>query len=372
MVPYRLLFVLILLHLTEIFFTNGVCTGSTSPQLLEGTSARFSDFSRHCLLKQQDIIATLEKEDSCSTFRQDYWKKTDSMDRMTGNGITAVLERGSLLEKGGVSTTITTGVLSAERAKAMSSRRKGIDSVEVGSSYFAAALSLVLHSKSPMVPTFRADIRYFELQDGQGWFGGGGDLTPYYLFDDDAAEFHATYRETCDKYSSLLYPRLKSWCDDYFYIPAREEHRGVGGIFFDDMDSIVPIMAGALAENESDKNILEVPNSVCTEDGLDAAMNFTYDVSETFMRSYLPIVRRRRDLPYTEEHRHWQLLRRGRYIEFNMLYDRGVKFGLVPGGRTEAVLVSCPPLVAWDYNHVPKVGSEEERLQVVLKTPRVW
>jgi coproporphyrinogen III oxidase len=198
-----------------------------------------------------------------------------------------------------------------------------------------------------MVPTFRADVRYFELENGQGWFGGGGDLTPYYLFDDDAKEFHQVYKNTCDKYSSSLYPTMKEWCDNYFYIPARQEHRGVGGIFFDDLSWI---------------------------DGGDmsGAFDFTCDVCKTFMPSYLPIVKRRRSLSYTDEQRHFQLLRRGRYIEFNMLYDRGVKFGLVPGGRIEAVMVSCPPLVAWDYNYTPETGSEEERLMKILRAPIEW
>ena len=306
-------------------------------------SSRFKSFADFCLTSQQDIIRQLEEEEGGGRFfQQDPWEKAN-----TGHGITAVIQRGELLEKGAISTTLTRGTLSMERASAISSRQNLNPASLVGSTYHAAALSLVLHSKSPMVPTFRADVRYFELENGDGWYGGGADLTPYYLFDEDARSFHGMYKEQCDRYSPQLYPQLKDWCDRYFYLPVRQEHRGIGGIFFDDLSKI---------ENG----------------GIDAAEAFTRDVCGTFMPSYLPIARERRLLPYSEEQRHWQLLRRGRYIEFNMLYDRGVKFGLVPGGRVEAVMVSCPPLVAWDYNFTPPAGSEEERLSKILKQPIDW
>jgi coproporphyrinogen III oxidase len=258
-----------------------------------------------------------------------------------GYGVTSVLQRGGLLEKAAVSTTIVKGVLSPERAAAISGRTKRDEKVAVGSQYFAAAISLVLHSRSPMVPTFRSDVRYFELagsgQDGQdgsggerlGWFGGGADLTPYYLFDEDAAEFHSTYATLCQAATaditdtsaaaaeSPLFARMKKWCDDYFYLPARGEHRGVGGIFFDDLTSLkAPASAD---DSNSDGALAGDKESRAAE--LDAAMAFTKSVCSTFMPSYLPIARRRRLLPYTEEQRHWQLLRRGRYIEFNMLCE---------------------------------------------------
>jgi coproporphyrinogen III oxidase len=308
-------------------------------------SSRFNKFAEFCLESQQSIIQQIEAEDRTQhKFCQDEWNKND-----VAFGVTAVIQQGEVIEKGAVSTTITKGVLSHERAQAISSRKQFDANALVNSTYYAAALSLVLHSKSPMIPTFRADIRYFELENGEGWFGGGGDMTPYYLFDEDATYFHSVYKTTCDKYADSLYPRLKEWCDDYFFIPSRGEHRGVGGIFFDDLISI----------DGNTKN-------------LDMAYDLTCDVCKSFMNSYLPIVRKRRDMEYNDKQRHWQLLRRGRYIEFNMLYDRGVKFGLVPGGRIEAVMVSCPPLVAWDYNHVPEKGSEEERLMKILKKPLSW
>lgn len=310
-------------------------------------SARFQQFAAFCTDQQQAIIAQLEEEDGRAVFAQDKWQ------RDTGYGVTGVLAKGALIEKGAVSTTITRGKLSLERAQAISSRKSWNAAELVDSVYHAAALSIVLHSESPMVPTFRADVRYFELEDGRGWFGGGGDLTPYYLFDEDARHFHGVYKAACDKFNPHLYHTCKVWCDKYFYIPARLEHRGVGGIFFDDLSSVSDLESSSTDE-------------------IERAMAFTHDVCASFMPSYLPIVRKRRHVAYSEAQRHWQLLRRGRYIEFNMLYDRGVRFGLVPGGRIEAVMVSCPPLVAWDYNHVPSAGSEEERLTAILRSPVSW
>eukprot|EP01041_Mallomonas_annulata_P006882 gene6882-13958_t len=309
------------------------------------------------------IISELENVDKKAVFVKDKWEKS------TGYGITAVLAGGDVWEKAAVSTTIANGILSPERAASISSKGRA---AVAGDSYSAAALSMVLHSRSPMVPTFRADIRCFELSDGAtAWFGGGGDLTPYYLFDEDAVFFHQQYKSTCDKYSPALYPSFKDWCDRYFYLPARGEHRGVGGIFFDDLDTISD-SRDTSSRSSSSVNGSSSPPSVVNEGTIDQAMAFTMDVCSTFMPSYLPIVHARKNLPYSEEQRHFQLLRRGRYVEFNMLYDRGVRFGLVPGGRTEAVLVSCPPLVAWDYNHVPVAGSEEERLMDILKHPKQW
>lgn len=299
---------------------------------------RFSLFSSLCLNSQSNIIQQLEAYDTKGVFNKEAWSKSES-----SYGVTAVLEKGDIWEKAAVSTTITKGILTTERASSLSAKGRN---AKAGDNYSAAALSLVLHSRSPMVPTFRADVRYFELDSSLGWFGGGADLTPYYLFDSDAQYFHKSLKETCDKYSNTLYPKFKTWCDDYFYLPARGEHRGIGGIFFDDLE-FIPI----------DK---------------DKVMDFVQDICDTFMISYLPIVLERKCIPYTESQRHFQLLRRGRYVEFNLLYDRGVKFGLVPGGRTEAVLVSCPPVVAWDYNYIPESGSEEARLMDVLKQPKNW
>eukprot|EP00457_Paulinella_chromatophora_P005288 gb/GEZN01005304.1/.p1 GENE.gb/GEZN01005304.1/~~gb/GEZN01005304.1/.p1 ORF type:complete len:565 (+),score=94.09 gb/GEZN01005304.1/:97-1695(+) len=332
----------------------------TNNRRLQGSSQRFSRFADFVLEAQQKIIHALEEEDGKGKFQRDDWdRQKDGV--LQGFGLTAVLQGGDMLEKGAVSSTVVYGVLTKERAAAISSRKStdAASTILPGSPYYAAALSLVLHSRSPNVPTFRSDVRYFEVGNTSGWFGGGADLTPYYLFDEDATSFHKLLKQVSDTWGAAdTYPKFKKWCDDYFYLPARQEHRGIGGIFFDDLSSF------------SD----EAPGSRYVDDDkeLDRAQQFTEAVCNSFMPSYLPIVKKRKALKYSEQQRHWQLLRRGRYIEFNLLYDRGVKFGLVPGGRIEAVMVSCPPLVAWDYNHVPADGSEEARLAKILKTPQQW
>ncbi|KAF6249723.1 Coproporphyrinogen III oxidase [Scenedesmus sp. NREL 46B-D3] len=235
------------------------------------------------------------------------------------------------------------GTLSAARAQAMSSRGRSQIDPAGGQPYSAAALSLVFHAAHPLVPTLRADVRLFQVA-GCSWFGGGCDLTPSYLFEQDAAEFHAYWQGVCDKYSPELYAEHKAWCDKYFYIPARKEHRGIGGLFFDDLDA-----EGAAFDVQA----------------------YTEDVARGILPSWTAIAQRRSSQQFTEEQRNWQLLRRGRYLEFNLLYDRGVKFGL-DGGRVESIMVSAPPLIAWKYNVVPKEGSEEEKLVKVLQQPREW
>jgi coproporphyrinogen III oxidase len=198
-----------------------------------------------------------------------------------------------------------------------------------------------------MVPTFRSDVRIFFVQSEESkmaWFGGGADLTPYYLFDEDVTFFHDMYRDLCrNNQEEFSYEALKEICDDYFYLPARSEHRGTGGIFFDDMEA--------------------TPE----------AINFVKGVAKAWMPSWLPIVEKRRNTPFTEQQKQWQLLRRGRYLEFNLLYDRGVKFGLANANpRVEGVMVSAPPLIAWEYNHKIEEGSEEARLMEILKIPKKW
>jgi coproporphyrinogen III oxidase len=219
--------------------------------------------------------------------------------------------------------------------------------IKAGDIYSAAALSIVLHSRSPMVPTFRSDVRIFFVQSEKStmaWFGGGADLTPYYLFDEDITYFHNMYRDSCQNNpEEFSYEALKKMCDNYFYLPARSEHRGTGGIFFDDMEATP------------------------------AAMEFVKGVAISWMPSWLPIVEKRRETPFTEQQKQWQLLRRGRYLEFNLLYDRGVKFGLANANpRVEGVMVSAPPLIAWEYKHEVGEGSEEARLMEILKSPKLW
>ncbi|CAG9461334.1 unnamed protein product [Pedinophyceae sp. YPF-701] len=301
------------------------------------------DFKDYVLDLQSRILAAGERIESSSgaKFLHDRWER-DPADPSAGFGITCVLEDGDVLEKAAANVSIIEGVLTPERAQAMSSRGRASIDPAGGQPYAAAAMSLVFHSKHPFVPTLRADVRLFRV-GGEEWYGGGCDLTPSYLDEADARAFHAHWRGVCDQHSPALYPEYKAWCDKYFYIPARKEHRGVGGIFFDDLASSADLDAAA----------------------------FTRDVGDNIIPSWEPIVERHRHDAYTDEHRNWQLLRRGRYLEFNLLYDRGVKFGL-NGGRFESIMVSAPPLIRWKYNAVPEEGSPEWETLEVLRNPREW
>lgn len=266
--------------------------------------------------KQQEIINTLENLDKkCDAkFSRDEWgsliQENEIIEAPTSSGgRTRVIQNGTIIEKGAVSITcIKNGILTSERAKSIQEKSIEFNSntfeIKEGDVYSAAALSLVLHSRSPMVPTFRSDVRLFLVQskdnpeDVIAYFGGGADLTPYYLYEDDVINFHTMYYDLCKKYD-MDYKSMKEYCDAYFYLPARDEHRGTGGIFFD--------------------NLLYTENS----------FEFVEGVMDTWMPSWIPIINERKSEEYTEEERYWQLLRRGRYLEFNLLYDRGVRFGLI-------------------------------------------
>ena len=335
-------------------------TASESENTIEEDEAKlFLEFVEFLKQTQSDIIASVEAMDgSGQTFSSDPWGVFDEANpkskELLSGGITRVIQGGDLVEKGACSLTmIRRGVLTSERAAAIRARQDN-DKIQPGDIYSAAALSLVFHSRSPLVPTFRSDVRIFVVQhcadeeedDDEilAWFGGGADLTPYYLFDEDVTFFHNIYRDLCeDNDPEFSYENLKASCDKYFYLPARSEHRGTGGIFFDDMQ--------ATAET----------------------MDFVKGVANSWMPSWFPIVEKRQELDYTEQQRQWQLLRRGRYLEFNLLYDRGVKFGLANANpRVEGVMVSAPPLIAWEYNHEVKKGSEEARLMEILRKPKDW
>jgi coproporphyrinogen III oxidase len=322
--------------------------------------ARFEDFVEYLIAKQSAIIDLIEKkEEGSATFSRDAWgifeassddENSNSSSNPSG-GLTRVLQGGNIIEKGACSlTVIRQGTLSEERAATIRARQDQTVSIQQGDTYSAAALSMVLHSRSPHVPTFRSDVRIFCVKSGEdtlAWLGGGADLTPYYLYDDNISFFHSLYRDLCDRHATndpnLSYAALKQGCDDYFYLPARSEHRGTGGIFFDDLT----VTADSLA--------------------------FTKGVVDTWMPSWFPIVDQRNNIPATDKQRQWQLLRRGRYLEFNLLYDRGVKFGLANANpRVEGIMVSAPPLIAFEYNHVVESGSEEDRLLQILKNPKEW
>ena len=277
---------------------------------------------------QDRITSALEAADGTGRFARDSWERPGG-----GGGTTCVLADGALLEKAGVNVSRVRGKVPPR----MAARLPGD-----GDDFAAVGLSLVLHPRNPWVPTTHANVRLL-ARGSKAWFGGGADLTPYYLFDEDAAHFHREFRDACERYKPGSYARFKRTCDEYFYLPHRAEHRGVGGIFFEDLGG---------------------------EPGRELA--FVEDVASTFSRAYLPIVERRRALPWGDRERTWQEIRRGRYVEFNLLHDRGTVFGLETGGRTESILMSLPPVVRWRYDHHPEPGSDEERLLGVIRTPRDW
>jgi coproporphyrinogen III oxidase len=304
---------------------------------------RMEDFIRQ---KQEEILFALEKIDG-KPFRRDEWQRPNG-----GGGYSCVLQDGNVFEKAGVNISVVYGTLPKPAIAKMRVNHKNIADDVNELDFYALGLSLVLHPRNPMAPTVHMNCRYFETMKPDGssqawWFGGGSDLTPSYLFDEDAVHFHKTLKDTCDKHNKEFYPRFKKWCDDYFNNTHRGERRGIGGIFFDDLD-----------ESETD-----------AENGF----AFTKDVLNSFLPSYLPILEKRKDLPFNEKEREWQQVRRGRYVEFNLVHDRGTAFGLTtPGSRVESILISLPLTAQWRYMHDPEPNSREQRLLDVLRTPKEW
>jgi coproporphyrinogen III oxidase len=278
---------------------------------------------------QDRICRSLEHLDGTGRFHEDDWQREGG-----GGGRTRVLTYGGLFEKAGVNFSEVFGEMSEEFAKQVPGE---------GRAFYATGISLVLHPRTPMVPTVHANFRYLAKGDSQ-WFGGGSDLTPYYPVREDVVHFHRTWKAVCDRHPPVAdYPKMKAECDRYFHLPHRGEARGVGGIFFDYLGG-----------------------------DLEAVFAFVRDAGDAFLESYLPIAGRRKDEPYADGHREWQLVRRGRYVEFNLLYDRGTLFGLKTGGRTESILMSLPPLVKWAYDVRPEPGSREAELVEVYLKPQDW
>lgn len=287
---------------------------------------------------QDTITEKLQEIDGQSVFREDFWERPGG-----GGGRTRVIEEGAVFEKGGVNISAVHGVL-PESMQAYF----GVEDV----SFYACGLSLVLHPRSPMVPTVHANWRYFEMYDSRGevvrsWFGGGQDLTPYYLFEEDVVHFHSVCKRACDVHDLSFYPTYKEECDNYFWNAHRNEARGVGGLFFDRLE---PDEKRSAAQWYA----------------------FVKDVGDSFLEAYVPIVERRKEMPYTQEHRNWQEIRRGRYVEFNLVHDKGTHFGLKTNGRIESILMSLPPHVQWVYDHQPEEGSDEAKLVKVLQQPVSW
>jgi len=297
------------------------------------------EFSNWIVELQNKICGEAEIADGSEKFIEDKWNREEG-----GGGITRVIQNGAVFEKGGVNTSTVFGKITGPIREQLK---------VTGEEFFACGISLVLHPYSPMVPTVHANFRYFEVYDGKGnvsdcWFGGGADLTPYYLFDEDARHFHKTFKNCCDKFGEELYPEFKVKCDNYFVNHHRNgERRGIGGIFYDYLKPSHTFTARRLFE-------------------------FSRANGEAFVEAYFPIVEQRKKLPFSEQQKHWQLIRRGRYVEFNLIHDRGTIFGFKSKGRTESILMSLPMNVRFEYNYQARKNSEEEKLQAVLLKPAEW
>ena len=285
---------------------------------------------------QSRICERLEVIDQSAGFATESWDRPEG-----GGGISRVLADGDVIEKGGVNFSHVVG--SSMPASATQHRPE-----LAGRSFRALGVSLVIHPRNPHAPTSHANVRMFMAEkpgaEPVWWMGGGFDLTPYYGYEEDAVSWHTQAKAACDPFGEAVYPRFKQWCDDYFYIPHRQEPRGVGGLFYDDLN----------------------------EWGFDQTFAFMRSVGDGFLNAYAPILERRKDTPWTEEERQWQLYRRGRYVEFNLVHDRGTLFGLQTNGRTEAILMSLPPLVRWEYGLTPQEGTPEARLMSDFLPPRDW
>jgi coproporphyrinogen III oxidase len=300
---------------------------------------------------QERICAALEAIDGAALFQEDPWERPGG-----GGGRSRVLQGGAVFEKAGVSVSAVHGEVPA----VMRDRMPGDGDV-----FYATGVSLVLHPLNPNIPTTHANFRFIR-RGAARWFGGGADLTPYVLHEADARHFHAALRVPCDAAHPDFYPRFKAWCDRYFWNSHRGEARGIGGIFFDDLAAADDGMA--TAARGSDDHGSPPAHGL----DLEAVWRFWQGAGDAFLPAYLPIVERRLRDPWDEDLRRWQLQRRGRYVEFNLLHDRGTKFGLQTQGRIESIFMSLPPLVRWDYGVGPEEGSREARLLEVLRRPRDW
>ena len=292
---------------------------------------------KYLLNLQNDICEEFGGLDTKSSFDKDVWEREDGR----GSGITRVITNGSLFEKGGVNFSIISG---DKMPKSATELRPEL----AGRKFTALGISLVLHPENPFIPTTHANVRFFiaenEEEEPLWWFGGGFDLTPYYGFEEDAIHWHKIASKACEPFGEKVYEKYKKWCDNYFYLSHRDEQRGIGGLFFDDLN----------------------------EGGFDSCFEFMKSIGNHFVEAYKPIVLKRQETPYTEKQKDFQLYRRGRYVEFNLVQDRGTLFGLQSGGRTESILMSLPPKVKWIYQFNISPNSEEEKLTNYYLKPRDW
>ena len=291
---------------------------------------------RSYLTELQNKICDAISEVDGAEFQEDKWSHANG-----GGGITRVLSGGSVIEKGGVNFS---HVLGKELPPAATNKRPEL----AGKGFEAMGVSLVMHPHNPHAPTTHMNVRFFiagaDTDNPVWWFGGGFDMTPYYGYQEDAEHWHQTASNACQPFGESLYKKYKAWCDDYFKLPHRNEQRGIGCLFFDDLNEL----------------------------GFDQSFSFMQSVGDSYLGAYLPILNKRKETDYGEKERHWQLVRRGRYVEFNLVFDRGTLFGLQSGGRIESILMSMPPLVAWEYRATPDKGSREETLLSDFLVPKDW
>lgn len=281
---------------------------------------------------QEEICQALEAEDGKAKFKEDNWEREGG-----GGGRTRVITNGNVIAKGGVNFSAVYGETPENILSALNLKK---------SDFFATGISIVLHPVNPWVPIIHMNLRYFEMTDGTSWFGGGIDLTPHYVIEEDAKYFHKNLKEVCDQHNAEYYPKFSKWADDYFFIKHRDETRGIGGIFFDRL-------SGDEAKKES-------------------IFEFSKAIGKLFAPLYIELIQRNRAKDYGENELHWQTTRRGRYVEFNLVYDKGTKFGLDTNGRTESILMSLPPVATWEYDLRPKAGSQEAKTQELLKKNIAW
>lgn len=325
------------------------CRGFMSPpvtdvNVLQGRKDEMRTRMEMLIMETQaEFCKALEEVDG-GKFKVDRWQRKEG-----GGGISCVMQDGKVFEKAGVNVSVVFGNLTEEAARQMRSRGKVLKGKDGKLPFVAMGVSSVIHPKNPHIPTVHFNYRYFEVEEEDGskqwWFGGGTDLTPVYINEEDALLFHKTLKDACDKHHSQYYPNFKKWCDRYFYVRHRGETRGIGGIFFDDLDS---------------------PSQ-------EEVFSFVKSCARTVVPCYLPIVYKHLNDSFTQEEKDWQQVRRGRYVEFNLVYDRGVKFGLAtPGSRIESILMSLPLTARWEYMHEPAKGTREAEMLEVLRNPKEW
>src|SRR5919199_4902994 len=337
------------------FQTDATTTTNSSPSLPPaGSRERVKQFMQQL---QDTICDALEKLDGIGKFKEDSWEREEG-----GGGRSRVMREGAVFEQGGVNFSEIWGdqlppSILTQRPEA------------AGHSYFVTGTSMVLHPRNPYIPTVHLNYRYFEAGP-VWWFGGGADLTPYYPFAEDAAHFHRTLKAACDAHHPEYYPVFKRWCDEYFYLKHRQETRGVGGLFFDYQDGRGELYRGANASGAAAAYSAQI--GTIESRTWEELFAFVQECGKAFLPAYVPIVERRRGTEYGDRERNFQLYRRGRYVEFNLVYDRGTIFGLQTNGRTESILMSLPPLVRWEYSYQPEPNTPEAELYNTFLKPQDW